>query len=176
MTNQNISDKTPGLNLFNTYLIDNKHQAKDSKINDLYYHVNVVAEAYSKGFSDGENIGKKDILDKLVQSTTEKFIEKANQVYLCTKSTLTALLKEQYQVHSFYINIFHQNPKVIIAVPNQILLDDNFVEFSYMKIHEVKCSFNSLFNNTLDMGIMGSEDLNSELLRKDGFEYSEYFT
>ncbi|MFV8347198.1 hypothetical protein [Flavobacterium sp. ZB4P13] len=175
MTNHTKIEKTPGLNLFNSYLADNKHQAKDSKINDLYYHVNVVAEAYSKGFADGENTGKKDFLDKLVQSTTEKFIEKANQVYLCTKSTLTALHKEQYPVHSFYINIFHQNPKVIIVVPNEILLNDDFVELSYMKIHEVKCSFSSLFNSTLDMGIMGCEDLDEKLLEKDGFDYSEYF-
>lgn len=175
MTNQIQIEKTAGLNLFNSYLTDNKHQAKDSKINDLYYHVNVVAEAYTKGFEDGENTGKKDFLDKLVQSTTEKFIEKANQVYLCTKSTLTALLKERYLVHSFYINIFHQNPKVIIVVPNEMLLNDDFVEFSYMKIHEVKCSFNSLFNSTLDMGIMGSEDLDQKMLSKDGFDYCEIF-
>ena len=47
------------------------------------------------------------------------------------------------------------------------------LEIAYAKIHEVKCTFNALFDNTLDMGLIGSDNLDLELLSQDGFEYSE---
>lgn len=39
----------------------------------------------------------------------------------------------------------------------------------------MKRIFNDLFNVALDMGIMGSGDLDVEALTEDGYEYSEDF-
>lgn len=167
------TNKTTGINLFNHYLTKHQESAKDSKVNESYYHVNVVAEAYDQGLNDGKNLGRKDFLEKIMMSASEKFAEKANQVYICTKTTLSYLNKNGYSVQSFHINIFHSNPKVIIAINNDTLLNDEFVELAYTKIHEVKCTFNALFDNTLDMGLIGSDNLDLELLSQDGFEYSE---
>jgi hypothetical protein len=56
---------TTGSELFNNYLNKFKDEVR-SKSSDKYYHVDVVAEAYSQGFSDGEKSGKKEFIeDKL---------------------------------------------------------------------------------------------------------------
>ncbi len=170
---QALHDAHTGISLFNTYLSKHQEVCKDSKINDSYYHVNVVAEAYQQGLNDGKNIGRQDFIDKIMKSSAEKFAEKATQVYILTKNILSALSKNGYTVSSFHINVFHSNPKVIISVDNQQLLDDEFVELAYTKIFEIKSTFNNLFDSTLDMGIMGNENIDLELLSQDGYEYSE---
>lgn len=169
-----IADKpTSGISQFNNYLEFQSADAKTSKINDLYYHVNVVADAYTQGYSDGKQSAKKEVMDLIMQKSKEKFIEKANQVYLSAKALVNHLSAKEYKVERIYINIFHKSPKVIVALNNDLLLNDEFVEFAYTKIHEMQCSFHSLFQNTLDLSLIGTTDLDDELLAKDGFDYSE---
>lgn len=170
---EKVIDKQTGINVFNNYLSRHQETAELTKVSDLYYHVNVVAEAYDQGLADGKNIGKQDFINKIMKSTAEKFAERANQVYILTKTTLSHIIQNGYNVNSFYINIFQNNPKVIIAVNNDFLLNDNFVELAYTKIFEAKTTFSSLFDNTLDISLVGVENLDIELLCQDGFEYSE---
>lgn len=162
-----------GIKLFNEYLANHSEDAKTSKKNDLYYHVDVVAEAYSRGYNDGENSAKKEVLDFFVSKAKEKFIEKANLVYLSSKALVSHLEVKNYKVEKFYINIFHKSPKVIVAVDDSLLLNDDFVLFTYTKIHEMQCSFHSLFQSTLDLSLVSTTDLDEVLLAKDGFDYSE---
>lgn len=168
-----LKENTTGLSQFNSYLESHQGSAKNEKVNDLYYHVNVVAEAYDKGVSDGKTIGRQEFVDKIMRSSAERFTEKANQVYILTKNMVNFLDKNNYKVESFHINIFHKNPKVIFAVKNEILLQDAFIELAYTKIHEFKCTFKKIFESTLDMGLIDGESLDHELLSEDGFEYSE---
>jgi hypothetical protein len=172
MTNQ-AAEKVTGINQFNHYLEFHSADAKTSKITDLYYHVNVVAEAYSRGFTDGEKSAKKEVVDVMMQKAKEKFVEKANQVYLSAKAMANHLAAKEYKIDKIYINIFHKSPKVIVALDDSLLLDDEFVEFAYSKIHEMQCSFHSLFQSTLDLSLIGTTDLDEVLLAKDGFDYSE---
>lgn len=171
MTTKTVN--TSGINLFNHYLELHSANAKTSKINDLYYHVNVVADAYTKGYSDGEKSAKKEVMDLIMQNAKEKFIEKANQVYLSAKAMVNHLSAKDYKVEKIYINIFHKSPKVIVALDGEMLLNDEFVDFAYSKIHEMQCSFHSLFQNTLDLSLISTTDLDEVLLAKDGFDYSE---
>lgn len=164
---------TTGLNQFNTYLETHQSYAKSEKVSDLYYHVNVVAEAYDQGLSDGKNIGRQEFVEKIMKTSAERFTEKANNVYILSKRILHFLGDNGYTVDSFHINIFHKNPKVIFAVKNSILLEDKFIELAYTKIHEVKCTFRKTFESTLDMGLIDSDSLDLDLLSQDGFEYSE---
>ncbi len=172
MTTSTLSKKS-GIDQFNNYLAIHSADAKTSKINDLYYHVNVVADAYSRGFNDGEKKAKKEVIDLITQKAKERFIEKANQVYLSSKAMVIHLSQKDYSVDKIYINIFHKSPKVIISVGNSMLLDDDFVEFAYSKIIEMKSSFHSLFQSTLDLSLISSNDLDEDLLSRDGFDYSE---
>ncbi len=66
MTNS-TAEKTTGINQFNNYLEFHSADAKTSKISDLYYHVNVVADAYSRGYNDGEKSAKKEVMDLIMQ-------------------------------------------------------------------------------------------------------------
>ncbi|MEZ0183142.1 hypothetical protein AB9T89_12925 [Flavobacterium oncorhynchi] len=166
-------EKTTGINQFNNYLENHSDDAKTSKINDFYYHVDVVADAYSRGYNDGEKSAKKEVMDLIVLKAKEKFIEKANEVYLSSKALVRSLATKRYKVEKIYINIFHKSPKVIVAVEDSMLLNDDFVEFAYTTIHEMQCSFHSLFQNTLDLSLISTTDLDEELLAKDGFDYSE---
>src|SRR5690606_6510294 len=102
-----------------------------------------------------------------------KFVEKANQVYLSAKALVNHLSAKDYKVNKIYINIFHKSPKDIVALDGQMLLNDDFVEFTYTKIHEMQCYFHSLFQNTLDLSLISTTDLDEVLLAKDGFDYSE---
>ncbi|WP_396151305.1 hypothetical protein [Flavobacterium sp.] len=165
--------KSTGINQFNNYLEFHSGNAKTSKISDLYYHVNVVADAYSRGYSDGEKSAKKEVMDMIMQKAKERFVEKANQVYLSSKALVSHLSANEYSVNKIYINIFHKSPKVIVSLNESLLLNDEFVEFAYTKIHEMQCSFHSLFQNTLDLSLISTTDLDEELLAKDGFDYSE---
>lgn len=171
---QKIAEKsTGGISQFNNYLEFHSAGAKTSKISDLYYHVDVVADAYTKGYTDGKQSAKQEVMDLIMQKAKEKFLEKANQVYVSAKAMVSHLSAKDYKVERIYINIFHRSPKVIFALNSELLLDDEFVEFAYTKIHEMQCSFHSLFQNTLDFSLVGTTDLDDELLAKDGFDYSE---
>jgi hypothetical protein len=161
-----------GINNFNAYLTE---QTKEAKPSEEYYHVNVVAEAYSKGFSDGKNSGKKEVFELILNKSRERFIEKANQVYLSAKSLVEIFENNEYHVEKIYLNVFHRNPKVLVVVKEELLLEDTFVEFAYTRIHSMQCSFHALFQNTLDLSLIGGEGLDEALLKADGFEYSEIF-
>jgi len=165
--------ETTGIKQFNNYLAQHAASSKASKISDAYFHVNVVADAYTRGYADGESSAQKALMDVLLQKAKEQFVEKANQVYLSAKATISHLKANNYRVERIYINIFHKSPKVIVAMEDSLLLSDEFVEFAYPKIHELQCSFQSLFNSTLDLSLISVTDLDEDLLAKDGFDYSE---
>jgi len=169
-----ITTKT-GTDLFNTYLNKFKDEVRETA-SDKYYHVDVVAEAYNQGFSDGEKSGKKEYVSEIIKNRIEELTQKANQVYILAYRVISHIRSNNFRVNSFYINIFHTNPQVIIAVDDKLLLDDTFVESTYLKIFEMKRIFNDLFKVTLDMGLIGSDDLDIEALTEDGYEYSEDLT
>lgn len=164
---------TSGLKMFNQYLEAQKEFSSSKKINENYYHVNVVAEAYNKGFSDGKSLGKEEFIENMIKSSVERFEEKANQVYIFIKNIISESTTNGFDVESFFLNIFEHNPRAIISVKNELLLNDEFVEFVYEKIHEIKTSFNKLFDSHLDIGLVGCENLNIDLLFEDGFQYNE---
>ena len=80
-----------------------------------------------------------------------------------------------YTVEKIYLNVFHYSPKVIVSINDNLLLNDDFVEFAYSKIHDIQCSFHTLFQSTLDISLISPTDLEEKLLMQDGFEYSEEF-
>lgn len=164
-----------GSDLFRNYLDRYKDEAKSTS-QDGYYHVDVVAEAYNQGFSDGAKSGRKEFVNNVVKQRVEEFTQKAQQVYILTQHVIVALKKEGYSVNSFYINIVHKNPQVLIAVNNQLLLEDDFITLVYQKIFEMKKIFNDLFKVTLDMGVIESEGLDIQAVTADGYEYSEELT
>lgn len=170
-------DKT-GTEQFQSYL--RKHQADvKSKAVINYYPVNVVADAFSEGFNAGEKsgkeAGKEEIIAKLLKRKFEELTQKATQVYILSGRIVDHIKKSGHKVDSFHLNIFHENPKVIIAVNNELLLEDEFVKNTYSKIFEIKRIFDELFNVDLDMGLVGSSELDLELLSADGYQYSEEF-
>jgi hypothetical protein len=158
---------------FNNYLEENVTNAQTSKINDSYYHVNIVAEAYSKGFTDGEQQGQKAFIDNLKAKNKERFLEKATAVYLFSKTLVRELKEKSFNVEKIYINPFDMNPKVILAVKDNLLIEDHFINTAYSRIYEMQCAFLQSFKSTLDLSLIGKDDLNESLLSADGFKYSE---
>lgn len=163
---------------FQSYLKRHNADVRTTAVNN-YYHVDVVAEAFTEGFSAGEKSGKQsgkeEIISKLVKNRVEELTQKATQVYILTSRVVNHIQKKGNKVHSFHLNIFHENPKAILAINNDLLLNDDFVEDTYSKIFEIKRIFDAIFNVDLDMGLIGSNDLDLELLSEDGYEYSEQF-
>lgn len=166
-----IVDKS-GTELFHSYLKRNRDDARTTASNN-YYHVDVVAEAFNEGFSAGEQSEKKEYVNKLIKSRVEELTQKANQVYILTNRVVSHIKKNGYSVNSFHLNIFHENPKVIISIDNQLLLNDDFIENTYKMIFEMKRIFDELFHVDLDMGLIGSSNLDLDVLTQDGYEYSE---
>jgi len=161
-----------GTALFYKYIIQHQDQVSKHYI-DGYYHVDVVAEAYSQGFKDGKESGKKDFLEEMRKNTLEKFFRRATQVYVLTKTVVEFLNRNKYKVDSIYLDVLAQCPRVIISVNDSLLIDDDFVKSSYAKIFEMKRIFSELFDSNLDMGLVSSGNLNDALLKADGFGYSE---
>lgn len=167
-----------GTEQFQSYLRKHNDDVRSTAANN-YYPANVVAEAFSEGFTAGEKsgkqAGKEEIIAKLVKNRVEELTQKATQVYILTSRVINHIKKNGNKVHSFHLNIFHENPKVILAINNELLLNDEFIEDTYSKIFEIKRIFDEIFNVDLDMGLIGSNDLDLELLSEDGYEYSEQF-
>ena len=105
----------------------------------------------------------------MIKSSVERFEEKANQVYIFIKNIISESTTNGFDVESFFLNIFEHNPRAIISVKNELLLNDEFVEFVYEKIHEIKTSFNKLFDSFLDIRLVGGENLYFDLLFANGF-------
>lgn len=162
-----------GTELFGKYISKYKDQVNTESAEE-YYHVDIVAEAYNQGFSDGKNSGKKDFLEAILKDKVEKFILKSNQVYILSQNLISFLSKNGFKIHSFYINPFPNCPKVILSVDDELLLNDNFVELAYTKIQENKNIFLELFSPTsLDISLVSNENLDPDLLKEDGFGYKE---
>lgn len=162
-----------GTEQFSKYINKYKDQVK-TESSEEYYHVNVVADAYNKGFSDGKNSGRKDFVEAIVKSKVEKFIQKANQVYILSQNLITHLVKEGYYASALYINMYPNCPKVVLSVNDEFLLDDQFVEKAYEKILENKAIFTKLFSpSSLDISLISAENLDPKLLKEDGFGYEE---
>lgn len=160
--------------LFYKYLDTCRGEVK-SRSAESYYHVNVVAEAYSKGFSDGKKSGKEEFLKLIVSNEIEKFTQKANQIYILSKNVISTIKKKDYIVSGLYINLTPNRPSVIISIPNEFLNNDDFVEIAYSKVHENKKIFTKLFDETLDIGFISSDHLDEKLLKDDGFGYIEKY-
>ncbi len=162
-----------GTELFSKYITKYKDQVK-SESAEGYYHVDIVAEAYNQGFSDGKSSGKKDFIEEAMKNKIERFVQKANQVYILTQNLISFLGKEGFVVDSFYINPFPSCPMVIVSVSDETLLNDLFVEIAYEKILENKAIFSKLFApSSLDISLVSSNNLDSNLLKEDGFGYKE---
>ncbi len=157
---------------FNDYLNSYKGQVK-SKGSDSYYHIDFVTEAYNQGYTDGKKCGKQDLIDELVNSRVERFTNQANQIYILSKHIINSVHSLGYNFKSLYINLDFDKPSVILAIPNEILIIDDFVNAAYQKIFESKRIFNKLFGELLDIGIIGADDLNETTLIDDGFGYKE---
>lgn len=160
--------------LFYEYLDTCKGEVK-SKSTEGYYHVDIVAEAYSKGFSDGKQSGQIEFMDLIISKEIEKFTQKANQIYILSKNTISYLEKNEFKLSGLYINLTPTRPGVIISVSDKYLNDDAFVEMAYAKIFENKNIFNKLFDSPFDIGLLSSDSLNEELLKADGYGYIEKY-
>ncbi|MCF8298015.1 MAG: hypothetical protein K9J13_10760 [Saprospiraceae bacterium] len=163
-----------GSESFYKYLDNCKDHVK-SKSSEGYYPVNVVAEAYSQGFSDGEKSGQKEFIERIIANEIEKFTQKANQIYILSQNVISYLKEEGYNSISLHINLQPNRPSVILSVPDDILINDDFVDKAYTKIHENRNIFLKLFNEQLDIGIIGNNNLNKKLLLEDGFGYTEEY-
>tara|TARA_R110002012_G_scaffold55398_5_gene141462 strand:- start:468 stop:992 length:525 start_codon:yes stop_codon:yes gene_type:complete len=157
---------------FYKYLDENKDNFKDKKV-DGYYHTDVVADAYTKGFTNGKEIGENTVIEDYSKQFIEKFVRKSTQIYLDTHKLIDLLSKEKFKIHSFYINAFSECPKVIIAIDEDLMLNDDFINLAYRKIFELQKDFSADYNTTLDMSLSCSENLDTDLLSADGFEYQE---
>lgn len=161
-----------GTDSFNSYLSKFKEQVSQEESSN-FYHVDVVAEAYTQGFFDGEKSGKKEFVENLLKRTTERFTQKSTQVYILTNVAVNHFKKNGYPVNAFYLNIVHNNPKALISVDSDSLLNDEFVEMAYSKIFELKKIFFNLFESTFDIGLVASEGLDLSIIKDEGFDYSE---
>jgi hypothetical protein len=162
-----------GMSGFNAYLEMHASDATTTKLTDSYFHADIVADAYKQGYIDGKKRSADEFMAEFTEKMWEKFVEKANKVYLSAKSLTDAFSSKKYSVDKIYINIFRKNPRVIVSVDETLLLDDDFVFFAYPKIYEIQQSFYSLSKCTLDISLTGAGNLDEELLKQDGFEYSE---
>jgi hypothetical protein len=163
-----------GSDKFQAYLLVHKNDALSESM-DGYYHADVVADAYSQGYIDGKKTGKQEFIASIIEKHKEVFSQKANQIYILTQNVVSFIRAQGYVVNSMHINLNYGNPRVIIAVPNDVLNDDVFVELAYTKIFENKQIFSKLFSDHMDIGLVASDHLDVSLLAQDGFGYAESF-
>jgi hypothetical protein len=162
-----------GLLSFNDFLKKHSSEAKEKKLSESYFHADVVCEAWDSGVAFGKKENIQATKERILIRQYEKFVEKANKVYLFTKSFSDFLSFSGYKPERFFINIFHVNPKVIVLVNKDAIIDDDFVVLAYTKMNEFQDSFRTLFGSTLDISLMDDDGIIDDLLISDGFNYSE---
>lgn len=163
-----------GSQSFNKYLDNCKDKVK-SKSSVGYYPANVVADAYSQGFSDGEKSGKQDIIEQIIKNEVEIFTQKANQIYILSQNVINSLKENNFIANSLHINLSYKRPSVIISFSNELLNNDIFVKRAYSKIFDNKNIYLELFNEPLDIGLVSCDNLDVDLLNDDGFGYFEQY-
>lgn len=157
---------------FSTYIKEQKQYAIDQQIEN-YYPVNVVAEAFQKGFDAGAKNAESDYLEDLKNQLLDKFVSKANEVYILSNELIKYLQSNQYKIDSLLGNFSFNSIKVLITVPITTIEDETFTELAYTKLHEIAKQFTSQHKELLDISIIPSEDLDEELLESDGFRFKE---
>jgi hypothetical protein len=156
--------------LFQQYLDKYQGEIRD-KGSDSYYHINCVAEAYNQGFEDGKKSSKKDFIEDLINKEIEAFLLKANHIYLLSKSII-----KLFNANSLHINISFNRCSAIIAVNDESLNNDDFINAIYGEIFEAKKVYAETFNDEyLDLGVVSSENLDIAILEQDGFNYKEIY-
>lgn len=166
--------KVPNIDSFNAYLDSCKDDVQTKRF-EGYYPVDVVAEAYTKGFSDGEKSREKDFLNSLISKEIETFVQKANQIYILSKNLISHLERHNFKAKSLHINLSLNRPSVIISLANEFLNNDDCVKIAYSKINENRKIYSDLFNEHLDIGLVANDNLNKKLLIEDGFGYQEEY-
>ncbi len=164
-----------GSDSFQQYLSKHKNVVRD-KSSAGYYHVDVVAEAYTQGFTDGKNSGEQDFISNIVKQEVEKFTQRANQIYILSKRLISYLTKYKYCVSSLHIKLSFSKPSVIISVSDEFLNNDKFIQLAYSKMFEIKDIYSKLFDEYLDLGLVSANNLDISLLEEDGFGYKEVFS
>lgn len=158
---------------FNNFLDTYKDNAREEMSKD-YFHVNVVAEAYAQGFKDGKDSNKKSFIDNLIEKQIEDYKQRYLQAYILAKKVLDKLASINKNANSLFINVHEDNPKVIISVPDDFLLDDNIVEVAYKAVFNSQEIFRNTFDKyNLDISFVSSENLDKDLLQGDGYGYFE---
>ena len=160
---------------FNQYIQTCKSEVKNHSA-EGYYHFDIVAEAYEKGFDDGQHIGEKTFLKSFIEKEIEKFTQKANQIYILSKKVISLIEENNYNVEALYIGLSFDKPSVIISVKNDTLNNDEFTRIAYTRIFKVKEIYDELFNEVLDIGLVGADSLDEKLLKDEGFDYIEKYT
>jgi hypothetical protein len=87
---------------FLAYLNENIYRSSDSEKNE-YFYVDVVAEAWGKGFDEGKKVAQKDFFNDLVTIESEKFMRKANMIYLLSKRLIEFFVSHDCKPCSLYI-------------------------------------------------------------------------
>jgi len=126
--------------LFLEYLNKYKDEVR-SKNTDEFYHVNVVADAYKQGFSDGTKSAEKDFMQQLIQSRLDDFIKKAQQVYILSSELISFLKEKGFSAEAMYICPSFSSPKSIIVVSEELVLNDEFNQTVYPKIYDFRKVF-----------------------------------
>jgi hypothetical protein len=170
------SEKVKGSSdLFQEYLNEHKDEVRANSADD-YYHVNIVADAYKQGFSDGTQSAQKEFVEQLIEKRIDDFKKKAQQVYILSSKLVSVLEESGFIANALYIAPTFMAPRAIIVVPEEHVLNDDFVETTYSKIHEFREIFSKLFHDVLDLSIVGNDNLDTDLLKEDGFGYEEVYT
>ncbi len=165
-------DQTKGTDSFLAYLSQYKDEVKKEGAKD-YYHVDVVADAYTQGYEDGQQSAQKDFIDQIFQKHLEHFKQRSNQVYILTTRLVSFLKEKGFLASSFHIDISPECPRILVAVPDKYLLNDDFTVFVYSRINELRKVFVDLFGKNLDISVSSSNELDHAYLKEDGFGYSE---
>lgn len=156
---------------FQEYLSTCKGEVANQK-KENYYPVNVVADAYSTGYADGQNKAIRDFLQDMLSKEVENFSAKANQIYILSKKVVRQIGPN---ADGLFINLSVGRPSAIISIPEVNLIDDEFVDKVYSYIFDLKTIFSRLFDETLDISLVSSDSLDVELLEEDGYTYHEKY-
>jgi len=159
---------------FQDYLEQNKHLSK-SEISNEYFHVNVVADAYNKGFEDGEQNAKQNFIDDIISKHNEQFVQNSVFIYILSKRIIDYFISQNCKPCSLFINLSARIPSVIISIPDEYLLDDDFVDLAYSKVFEIRQVYDNVYKKMLDIGLIGSSNLNIDLLKADRYDYQENY-
>jgi len=128
-----------------------------------YYSFGIVADAFQKGMDKGT--------DHVHSQIREKFVSKGALLVNALEELINRLGEKKYAPSKVFIDHALQNSRILLTVSPDVHHAKEFISFAYSVVSDIEEKYDKSNNLLLTFSFVDEiEDLNTELIKADGYE------